>query len=53
MVSLSQDTGLSTDMNNNEISSSKQEIGSSNNVYEDLETPPVGPIGDLEYLWDY
>ncbi|KAJ8762763.1 hypothetical protein K2173_017578 [Erythroxylum novogranatense] len=55
MVSLSQDTGVSTDINTTEISSvlSKQDIRSNNKGYEDLETPSVGPIGDLEYLWDY
>ncbi|CAK7341341.1 unnamed protein product [Dovyalis caffra] len=56
MVSLSQDTGLSTDVNaTTEISSvvSKQEVGSHNKVYEDLEGPSAGPIADLDYLWDY
>lgn len=43
MVSLSQDTGLSTEINNNEISS-KNEIGSSKS-YEDM--------ADLECLWNY
>ncbi|XP_010999476.1 PREDICTED: NAC domain-containing protein 100-like isoform X2 [Populus euphratica] len=56
MVSLSQDTGLSTDVNTTaEISSvvSKQEIGSHDKVFEDLEGPSDGPIADLECLWDY
>ncbi|KAJ9131936.1 hypothetical protein P3X46_034837 [Hevea brasiliensis] len=56
VATLSQDTGLSTDVNNTaEISSvvSKQEMGS-NKVYDGLEGPSsVGPIGDLESLWDY
>ncbi|KAF5473675.1 hypothetical protein F2P56_005648 [Juglans regia] len=53
LVSLSQDTGLSTDMNT-EISSvvSKQDVGS-NKSYEDLEGSAVGPVADLECLWDY
>lgn len=53
MVSLSQDTGLSTDMNT-EISSvvSKQDAGS-NRSYEDLEGPSRGSLADLECLWDY
>jgi hypothetical protein len=54
MVSLSQDTGLSTDVNTTtEISSvvSKQEIGSHNEFYESLEDPLAGPIAD--YMWDY
>lgn len=55
MVTLSQDTGLSTDMNN-EISSvvSKHEMGSSRN-YDDFEGPSqsVGPMVDLDCLWDY
>ncbi|KAJ8771653.1 hypothetical protein K2173_026830 [Erythroxylum novogranatense] len=55
MVSLSQDTGLSTDINTTEISSvlSKHDRGSNKKGYEDLETPPFGPIADLECLWDY
>ncbi|KAJ6854828.1 NAC domain-containing protein 87-like isoform X1 [Populus alba x Populus x berolinensis] len=56
MVSLSQDTGLSTDVNTTaEISSvvSKQEIGSHDKVFEDLEGPSAGPIADLDCLWDY
>ncbi|XVF56997.1 hypothetical protein PTKIN_Ptkin06aG0167300 [Pterospermum kingtungense] len=48
MVSLSQDTGLSTEINNNEISSAvvskSLELGSSKS-YEDIE--------DLGILWDY
>ncbi|KAF5473650.1 hypothetical protein F2P56_010250 [Juglans regia] len=50
MASLSQDTGFGTDMNT-EISSvvSKQYEGS-NRSYDD---PLVGPIADLECLWDY
>ncbi|KAL3573780.1 hypothetical protein D5086_024393 [Populus alba] len=54
MVSLSQDTGLSTDVNTTtEISSvvSKQETGSHNEFYESLEGPLAGPIAD--YMWDY
>ncbi|KAG6750737.1 hypothetical protein POTOM_045246 [Populus tomentosa] len=54
MVSLSQDTGLSTDVNTTtEISSvvSKQETGSHNEFYESLEGPLAGPIAD--YIWDY
>ncbi|KAF8043598.1 hypothetical protein BT93_A1809 [Corymbia citriodora subsp. variegata] len=55
MVSLSQDTGLSTDVNN-EITSvpiSKQEVGSSGDTFEDLEgLSSVGPIQDLDF-WDY
>ncbi|KAG6637920.1 NAC domain-containing protein 87-like [Carya illinoinensis] len=49
MASLSQDTGFGTDMNT-EISSvvSKQYEGS-NRTYDSL----VGPIADLECLWDY
>ncbi|XP_030519791.1 NAC domain-containing protein 92-like [Rhodamnia argentea] len=54
MVSLSQDTGLSTDVNN-EISSiaiSKQEVGSGN-AFGDLEgLSSVGPIQDFDF-WDY
>ncbi|KAJ6744227.1 putative proteinC DOMAIN-CONTAINING PROTEIN 87 [Salix purpurea] len=56
MVSLSQETGLSTDVNTNtEISSvvSKQEIGSHDKVFDDLEGPSAGPIADLDCLWDY
>ncbi|KAH8480891.1 hypothetical protein H0E87_030959 [Populus deltoides] len=56
MVSLSQDTGLSTDVNTTaEISSvaSKHEIGSHDKVFEDLEGPSAGPIADLDCLWDY
>ncbi|EXB36254.1 NAC domain-containing protein 100 [Morus notabilis] len=64
MVSLSQDTGLSTDnMNNNttEISSvvSKHDMGSSHNRssyhdHQDFEGPSsVGPISDIEaFIWD-
>ncbi|KAF9670219.1 hypothetical protein SADUNF_Sadunf13G0045600 [Salix dunnii] len=55
MVSLSPDsTGLSTDVNTaTEISSvvSKQEIGSHNKFYENLEDPLARDIAD--YLWDY
>nr|WLK83179.1 NAC protein 5 [Casuarina equisetifolia] len=53
MVSRSQDTGLSTDMNN-EISSvvSKHDVGSSR-PYDDLEAPSISPIAELEGLWDY
>lgn len=54
MVSLSQDTGLSTDVNN-EISSvaiSKPEVGSGD-AFEDLEgLSSVGPIQDFDF-WDY
>lgn len=54
MVSLSQDTGLSTDVNN-EISSvpiSKQEVGSCD-AFEDLEgLSSVGPLQDFGF-WDY
>ncbi|KAF9661152.1 hypothetical protein SADUNF_Sadunf19G0038000 [Salix dunnii] len=56
VVSLSQDTGLSTDVNTNaEISSvvSKQELGSHDKVFDDLEGPSAGPIADLDCLWDY
>ncbi|XP_041028670.1 NAC domain-containing protein 87-like [Juglans microcarpa x Juglans regia] len=51
MASLSQDTGFGTDMNT-EISSvvSKQLYEGSNRSYDD---PLVGPIADLECLWDY
>lgn len=57
VATLSQDTGLSTDINTTttEISSvvSKQEIGS-NKLYDNLEGPSsVSPIADLEVLWDY
>lgn len=54
LVSLSQDTGLSTDINT-EISSvvSKQDVGSNYRSYEVLEGPAVGPVADLECLWDY
>jgi hypothetical protein len=54
MVSRSQDTGVSTDMNA-EISSvvSKQDVGS-NRPYDDLDQgPSIGPIPDLDCLWDY
>lgn len=54
MVSLSQDTGHSTDVNN-EISSvaiSKREVGSGD-TFEDLEgLSSVGPIQDFD-LWDF
>ncbi|KAJ6434117.1 hypothetical protein OIU84_017763 [Salix udensis] len=57
MVSLSQDsTGLSTDVNTaTEISSvvSKQEIGSHNKFYDNLEGPLAGAIADLDYLLNY
>ena len=56
MVSLSQETGLSTDMNNTEISSvfSKHRDIGNNGSYEDLEAPPsVGQIGDFDYLLNY
>ncbi|KAJ4821822.1 hypothetical protein Tsubulata_017815 [Turnera subulata] len=56
MVSLSQDTGLSTDVNTTtEISSvvSKQDMGNSNQVYDDLEGPSAGPIADMGCFWDY
>ncbi|KAM0989743.1 hypothetical protein ACFX2J_008227 [Malus domestica] len=55
MFSLSQDTGLSTDMNTNEISSSfvsKQELGSTNNSSYDQD-PSVVPLSDIEDLWDF
>ncbi|KAK9290038.1 hypothetical protein L1049_008201 [Liquidambar formosana] len=55
MVSLSQETGLSTDINT-EISSvvSKHEIGSIRSYEDHLEGgPPVGPMADLECLWDF
>lgn len=57
MLSRSQDTGLSTDMNA-EISSvvSKQDIVGSNRSYHDhLHQGPsnIGPIADLDCLWDY
>lgn len=55
MVSLSQDTGLSTDINT-EISSvlSKHHDMGNNGSYEDLEVPSsVGQIGDLDYLLNY
>ncbi|KDP20281.1 hypothetical protein JCGZ_06867 [Jatropha curcas] len=60
MATLSQETGLSTDVNTTtEISSvvSKQEIGSSKVYHDDLDhqgpSSSVGPIADLEVLWDY
>jgi len=55
MLSRSQDTGLSTDMNA-EISSvvSKQDIVGSNRSYHHLDQgPSIGPIADLDCLWDY
>lgn len=55
IVSLSQDTGLSTDMNT-EISSvlSKHHDIGNNGSYEDPEAPPsVGQMGDLDYLLNY
>lgn len=51
MISRSQDTGLSTDMNTTEISSvlSKQDIVSGNRSYEDLD----GPFNaELDTFWD-
>ncbi|XP_031262548.1 NAC domain-containing protein 87-like [Pistacia vera] len=55
MVSRSQDTGLSTDMNTTEISSvvSKQDMAG-NTSYEDLEGPSVGcSIADLDsFYWE-
>ncbi|EEF36955.1 NAC domain-containing protein 87 [Ricinus communis] len=56
MATLSQDTGLSTDVNTAaEISSvvvSEQEIGSNNKVYNDLDQGPSS-VADLDSLWDY
>ncbi|KAL6997433.1 hypothetical protein U1Q18_007559 [Sarracenia purpurea var. burkii] len=54
MVSVSQDTGLSTDMtaDTSSVISKKLEMGSSSG-YDDLEDPSVGPISDLDYLWNY
>ncbi|NP_001315792.1 NAC domain-containing protein 77-like [Malus domestica] len=55
MFSPSQDTGLSTDMNTTEISSSfisKQELGSTNNSSYDQD-PSVVPLSDIEGLWDF
>ncbi|XP_044472225.1 NAC domain-containing protein 87-like [Mangifera indica] len=55
MVSRSQDTGPSTDMNNTEISSvvSKQDLAG-NKSYEDLEGPSVGcSLADLDgFCWE-
>lgn len=53
MVSLSQDTGVSNDMNT-EISSvvSKHDAGGGSRSYEDLEGPSVSPFEDLGSLWD-
>ncbi|KAF2288246.1 hypothetical protein GH714_005253 [Hevea brasiliensis] len=55
VATVSQDTGLSTDMNTTtEISSvvSKQDFGN-NKVYDDLEGPSsVGPIADFDGMWD-
>ncbi|CAJ2637407.1 unnamed protein product [Trifolium pratense] len=55
MVSVSQDTCLSNDINN-DISSmvSKQEnMGMDTTLYEELECPSsIGPLSNFEYLWD-
>ncbi|KAJ9179938.1 hypothetical protein P3X46_008248 [Hevea brasiliensis] len=55
VATVSQDTGLSTDMNTTtEISSvvSKQDFGN-NKVYDDLEGPSsVGPIAYFDGMWD-
>ncbi|PIA48725.1 hypothetical protein AQUCO_01400944v1 [Aquilegia coerulea] len=56
ILSMSQDTGLSTDVNT-EISSSvasKHDMGG-NRSYEDFEGPSSseGPVVDLECLWNY
>ncbi|XP_008240446.1 PREDICTED: NAC domain-containing protein 100-like isoform X1 [Prunus mume] len=58
MFSLSQDTGISTDINTTEISSSlvssKQELGSAaNNCSSYDQRPSVVPISDIEGLWDF
>ncbi|KAF5179251.1 Nac domain, partial [Thalictrum thalictroides] len=58
MLSMSQDTGLSTDINTTEISSSeasKNDMGRSRRPCEDLEGPSSseGPGVDLECLWNY
>ncbi|XP_065854566.1 NAC domain-containing protein 87-like [Euphorbia lathyris] len=46
VATLSQDTGISTDVNTAEISS----VQGRNKVYDDLDD---GPIADLDGLWDY
>lgn len=58
MFSLSQDTGISTDINTTEISSSlvssKRELGSAaDNRSSYDQRPSVVPISDIEGLWDF
>lgn len=54
VVSASQDTGLSNDRNTDTCSVvSKLDMGIRNkSFYDDLEGPSVGPLSDLECLWD-
>ncbi|KAF8395961.1 hypothetical protein HHK36_017572 [Tetracentron sinense] len=53
MLSPSQDTGLSTDINT-EISSDVSKLNTGNNMrYEDIEGLSAGPAADLECLWYY
>lgn len=50
MATLSQDTGICSEMNNTAEISSVQEINGRNKVYGDLDD---GSIADLDCLWDY
>lgn len=54
MVSVSQDTCLSNDINTDTSSVvSKQEIGRNTTLYEDFECPSsIGPLSNFESLWN-
>ena len=56
VVSVSQDTGLSNDINTETSSavSMRRDIGRNKAVYEEdlIQAPSLGPLPDLDYLWD-
>jgi hypothetical protein len=55
MVSVSQDTCLSNDINNDTSSvvSKQENMGRNTTLYEELEGPSsIGPLSNFEYLWD-
>ncbi|KAK4272297.1 hypothetical protein QN277_020873 [Acacia crassicarpa] len=54
VVSVSQDTGVSNDINTDTSSAvSKLHMGKNKELYDYLEAPSTGPLSDLECLWDY
>nr|QSD99873.1 NAC family transcription factor [Melilotus albus] len=55
LVSVSQDTCLSNDINNDTSSvvSMQENVGRNTTLYEELEGPSsIGPLSNFDYLWD-